>query len=687
MLKQYFFPLTLVVIGMFAISCGQKDILTPDEKEWLLTQPTFKVSVFDNYPPYQFVNEQGKAEGIFVDYLSLIENKLDYKFDRVLYTSWAQVITDAKNKKVDLILEIQETENRSEYLDFYASLFESNQVIVTRKQQQKTLRLKDLHGKEVIVPEDFAVFEILKTNHPEIILKTSPTDLTSLNLLNSGKFDAYVGPKAVANYWIKTKELNALKINAGIRYDYRPGISVLKHDKRLNEIIAKVTATITEQDRQEIMDNWLYNAVRPFYKKSIFWMSLLLGTLTLLLIISGLSTYLKFKINQRTEELRMAKDLAEQNNQLKINFIRNVSHEIRTPMNAILGFSELLQASDLNATDKQIYTNTVIESGRQLVRIIDDILEVSILESKQMQVHPEETQLDTLFQTLVTIFKKDAENKDLSLTLERENSVDADRIIIDKSKLISILNGLIDNAIKFTKKGQVTVRYRLTKGKLVVEIQDTGIGIKEDDQEIILHSFAQLEKEIAKKYSGLGLGLTLAKKNTNLLDGTLSFESILDRGSIFTLEVPYTLPSKAPSTAVDAKEIVGANHPIKATILIAEDGELNFLLLKTILTKMSGYDFQLERAHNGKEAVTFCLENERVDIVLMDIRMPEMDGYDATRYIKRLRPQLPVIAQTAYSTDDDIQRALTAGCNTFLSKPIDTSKLKKVIEEYILINK
>lgn len=669
-----------LIIG--ASSCSNDDILNKAEKDWLLQQDVINVAVYPYYPPYQFIDKKDSIDGILVDHFSLIENKINYKFQKKYYTDWVKLLEDVRTKKVDIVLEMQETEEKQSYLNFYAKFFETPFVLVTGKEVDNDLKFKDFQNKQIAIPMGYSIDDYLKKKYPNLNIKNYPDDIACLLSVQSGESDAYVGGKAMVNYLMKSEGINDLKVLTEINHSYIPSVAVHKENKMLNAIIAKTARSISNKEKQAILDNWLFSTVKPFYKKPKFWIISSIIFFTALASIILIHFYLKFIIKQKTRELRIAKDKAEESNRIKTNFIQNISHEIRTPMNGIMGFSELLKSDSLTPEERKEYTEIIIDSGKDLITSVDDILEISLLETKQSKLRFTKTDIKELLLKLISEYAHKAKEKNLIIHLENEIPEEKNIIITDKSKLTKILNNLIDNGIKFTNTGSITIFSYIVEDSIEISIKDTGIGIKQKDQDIIFKSFSQSEKEISKNFGGLGLGLAIAKQYTDLIGGKISFVSKENEGSAFLLKIPYTPMQNNGELSINKE---GNIIPEKHVVLIAEDGEINFLFLKTVLTKMMDFEFVIYRAKNGKEAVEICEGNDKIDLVLMDIKMPIMDGYDATKRIKKMRPDLPVVAQTAYSTEEDIERALAAGCDDFLAKPVDRKILRPILDKYISI--
>ncbi len=392
-------------------------------------------------------------------------------------------------------------------------------------------------------------------------------------------------------------------------------------------------------------------------------------------------------LQQQNKELIIAKNKAEESDQLKTEFINNMSHEIRTPMNAILGFSGFLNNSNLTNEKRKHYTSIIQSSGNQLLQIIDDILEISQLGTKQVKISEKEICLNDLFLELFSIFDIKAKENKTPLYLNKGLSDNESVILTDETKLNKILNNLLENALKFTNEGFIEFGYKIKNEEIEIYVKDTGIGIKPESQKIIFDRFSQEEKGLSRKVGGLGLGLSIAKENAELLSGKITLKSEKRKGAIFYVTIPYKpVNHKHKNDNSNTDKTRTTKKQDKYTILIVEDEEVNYLYIDTLLE-----DFELNlrtlHAKHGKEAVEICKENTEIDFVLMDMKMPIMNGFEATKLIKKFRPNLPIVAQTAYSTRDEKEQAFTAGCDDFISKPISEETLSGIINKYLIASK
>ncbi len=395
---------------------------------------------------------------------------------------------------------------------------------------------------------------------------------------------------------------------------------------------------------------------------------------------------LEHLVETRTAELKIAKEKAEESGKLKTAFLANMSHEIRTPMNAIIGFSNLLTDPDIEKKQKEDFIKTLTHNSDVLLHLIDDMLDIARIDSGQLSIHKTDWILDEILRELLNKFLeekkyKNKQNIDLKLVLK---SKDVNiKIYCDQFRIKQILSNLIDNALKFTEKGSVEFGYNIDNQSaqpcVKFFVKDTGIGISEEQQKNIFERFTKIETDIKKLYRGAGLGLAISKGLVDLLGGKIWLKSKINNGTEFYFTVPCDKISEEEKL-VDEKPDFTANYnwPDK-TILIAEDEDSNFSYFKVLLSNTKA---KILRAKDGKDAVDICQKN-KIDLILMDIKMPEMDGVEATGLIKKQLPDIPVIAQSAYLASADFMFTTRNIFNDILEKPISAPKILTMISKYL----
>lgn len=381
---------------------------------------------------------------------------------------------------------------------------------------------------------------------------------------------------------------------------------------------------------------------------------------------------------QAKEELINAKDRAEESDRLKSAFLHNVSHEIRTPMNAIVGFAALLGEPDLDPKTTKEYIEVIMQSSNHLLEVITDIVDISNIEANLVKVVKNEININSTLHSLCNQFVAMAKEKNIKLTCETGLSDSEALVLTDGTKLNQVLINLISNALKFTDKGQIKIICRLKDNFLEFCVSDTGIGIPKEFHDKIFERFYQVSHTHSRLYEGTGLGLAISKAHTEILGGKIWLISDPGNGTSFFFTIPY---EKQPVENPDEKEKINPGYlvfPEKKKILVAEDIESNFKLIRYFL---SNANVEIIRAVNGREAVDKFLTVPDIDLILMDIKMPLMDGYEATKLIREKNATIPIIAQTAYA--DDQETALESGCSTFISKPFDKKGLLEAIQRSI----
>jgi PAS domain S-box-containing protein len=374
------------------------------------------------------------------------------------------------------------------------------------------------------------------------------------------------------------------------------------------------------------------------------------------------------------------KDHAEESDRLKSAFLANMSHEIRTPMNGILGFSELLKEPGLSGERQQEYIRIIEKSGKRMLNIINDIIDISKIEANLMNVDIKDCNINEKMEFIYIFFKPQVEEKGMHFHLK--NALPKKEAIIrtDNEKVYSILTNLVKNAIKYSKEGLIEFGY-LKKGEfLEFYVKDTGIGIPKDRQSAIFERFVQADISDKMARQGAGLGLSISKAYVEMLGGKIWVESEDGIGSTFYFTLPY-------NTELEEKKVVGKvvdsqdekNTIRKLKIIIAEDDVVSEMLISIDLGKFSK---EILKARNGFEAIEVCRNNPDTDLLLMDIQMPIMNGHEATRQIRQFNKEVVIIAQTAFGLSGDREKSIEAGCNDYISKPIKKDELLSLIQKY-----
>jgi signal transduction histidine kinase/ActR/RegA family two-component response regulator len=395
-----------------------------------------------------------------------------------------------------------------------------------------------------------------------------------------------------------------------------------------------------------------------------------------------------------TTKSREMAALAEKANNSKSEFLANMSHEIRTPMNAIIGFSDILAEENLSSNQLE-NVNIIKDSANNLLRIINDILDFSKIEAGRLDVESVDCSLGRLLNSVYSMMKNKADKKGLEFEVVVDDDV-PETVKTDPARLQQCLVNLINNAVKFTEKGHIIVKVSKNSidGKCFISfaVEDTGIGIAEEKQDIIFESFTQEDGTISRKFGGTGLGLAITKRLANLLGGNLELESEQGKGSVFTLtaaadEIAGNLKSVGSESVIESssnKEHQNSEDDklrdnFDGRILVAEDVKTNQVLIKSLLKRLG---LECVIAEDGKEAVEKA-QSESFDLILMDIHMPNMDGYDATQALREKGNKTAIIALTAKAMKDDRQKCIDAGCNDYMTKPIKRQELIKILNQYI----
>jgi signal transduction histidine kinase/ActR/RegA family two-component response regulator len=426
-----------------------------------------------------------------------------------------------------------------------------------------------------------------------------------------------------------------------------------------------------------LLEHFYPSLVGNYASDSVRLMDLYSGVLIyLILTVLLLNFALRFYRSER-EKAQLA-------DRLKSAFLANMSHEIRTPMNGILGFAELLKEPNLSGDEQQQYISIIEKSGDRMLNVINDIIDISKIESGLIKVDIHDTNINDQIEYIYNFFRHEVESKGVKLSYKISLPEDQAIIKTDSEKLYAILLNLVKNAIKFTHEGCIEFGYNIKANGVQVllefYVKDTGIGIPKDRQEAIFERFVQADITDTHAYQGAGLGLSISKAYVEMLSGKIDVISESGIGSVFYFTIPYN-PKLDQKPVIENPHIeeVSTTSIFNLKILIAEDDMASEILISREVKK---YCRELLKVKTGLAAVEACRNNPDTDLILMDIKMPKMDGYEATREIRKFNKKVVIIAQTAFALPGDRQKSIDAGCDDYISKPLNNAVLRKLIGEY-----
>ena len=396
--------------------------------------------------------------------------------------------------------------------------------------------------------------------------------------------------------------------------------------------------------------------------------------------------HLEEEVRRRTQQLKIAKEKAEESDRLKTSFLANMSHEIRTPMNGILGFADLLKEPGLSGAEQQNYISTFEKGGKRLLNIINNLVDISKIESGLMELSIAETNIMQQIDYIASFLRPLAEKKGLQLFVHRSPSESNAIVYTDREKVYAILTNLVNNAIKYCEDGFIELGCISTASDITIYVKDTGIGIDPERQTAIFDRFVQADLADVEARQGAGLGLSISKSYVEMLGGRIWVESNSEldsqlKGSVFYFTLPfYFEPNEKQLDELFYEENQKDSERRRLNIVIAEDDKTSEILLGIILDSIAG---KVYKTTTGAETVDVCRMNHDIDLVLMDIRMPVMNGYEATRQIRAFNRKVIIIAQSSFALEGDKELAIAAGCDDYITKPIQEKVLMELLEKHL----
>ena len=683
--KIFLVILILLVIDSYGQKSNTYNHLTESEIEWLnQNKNSIKYAPNPFWPPMDYIDENGDHQGLISDYIKFFEKELNIKFEKTNFNNWNEILIGLKNSKTDFVGAIQRTKEREEFLLFSEPYLKSPLVIVV-KNNFNFKNEDEINKMKLAVVKGYASIDYIKKKYPGAEIIECEDDLSAMLKTSLGSTDGTVTDLLSGSYVVEKYGINNLELATELNYSWNICFACRKDLPELFSIINKLFNKIDAKERKVMYDKWINTNTlhkKSYVEKNLNKIIIITAIALICLALAlGFNFILKKKIKKRTEELYEAKVKAEESDLLKSAFLANMSHEIRTPMNGIIGFTTLLKEADLTNEEMIHYIDIINKSGERLLNTINDIIDISKIDAHQMQISNEVISVNETLFDLYNFFKIQCDENKVNLKLDLDINSQETKIQTDKNKFNSILTNLIKNAVKYTEKGEITIGFKKKKDHYLFFVKDTGIGIPKERFSAIFERFVQADIEDKNAFQGSGLGLSIAKAYVEMLEGKIWVESDFETGSTFYFTIPLskTITEKKDSYYKEPIDKLTTSTK-KLKILIAEDDIISFTYLSTLLLKLG---HEIIHAKNGKEAIEICKSQEEIDIILMDIKMPEIDGLEATMEIRKFNKSIYIIAQSAYVFEDDFINSKKVGCNEFLTKPIDKNELIHMINAFI----
>jgi signal transduction histidine kinase/DNA-binding response OmpR family regulator len=650
----------------------------PREKAWLAAHPVIRVGAETNYAPYEFVDSRGNFAGVVADYLEIIKRRLGkVRFQVQQLQNFAAVQEKLQRRELDIVLAVTRAQEREPFLAFTKPYLQYVNVIVTRDDYPFVSGLRDFAPERVAVVQGHSSQQLMVRAHPNETVPAYPDLLEGLLAVSAGKVDGLVDDIFPIVFNIRQRQISNLKIATPVEKALQPqGFSVgVRNDwPELVGILDKVLATISEEERRTISQKWLSVRYESKVDYRAIWTSLAVFSA---IVVAGV-LYIRLLSAQR-RALMAARAEEEAASRAKDQFLANMSHELRTPLHAILGYAELMRERPLPDPDRREALTTIARSGRHLLDLINDLLDLSRIRYGRLELHLSPVPLPALLEEITAMVRVDAERKGLKFVLETPGDLQA-LVEADGKRLRQILLNLLGNAIKFTAAGQVTLTVQTfpvgaERIDLRVWVKDTGVGIAPEDAIRIFSPFEQAEPG-RKRESGVGLGLAISQELVHLMGGNIQVESRPGGGSSFHFSVALPIVQESLAALPAHRRIIGYQGARKY-IVVADDQEENRHLLQQILEPVG---FEVVAAAGGQQAVD-AARQRHPDLIVMDLRMPEMTGFQAAHMVRQTQDlaTVPIVAASASTADLERAEADLRTFNVCLRKPFESSELLETI--------
>ncbi len=661
------------------------------------TLAQYKVMVSTNYPPYNFIDEKGELVGFNIDILKAIQKLYNIEIT-IQGEEWETANKLLEEGKIQAIAGAHYRGTPDNDYDYTRSVIRTSHSFLYNRKFRKNISADVIRSEQhpvIVLWENDVLIHYIQSINPNSRFIYVDNYEELLNELDKSEVTCAFSQKISSLYYAVKMGKTDIQAGDEVILDRNMGFKISKDRPQLASILNNgLEVIMANGEYQKIYDKW----IEIYNRKDDTWSYLvkyfiLAGFMVFLviLILITFNYFLRTKVRKRTNDLQQQLELntfitkeleqqkikAEESDKMKSAFLANMSHEIRTPMNGIMGFTELLKSHDYSADEQKKFIRLIQQSGERMLTTINNIIEVSKIESGLETVHISEFNIENTIQDLFLFFNPEAIGKGIRLLIEKKEVNTQNAFYSDKHKLNSILTNLIKNALKFTSEGYIKMGYSISDDKFSFYISDTGIGIEKEKQDTVFNHFVQADSSISSRFEGSGLGLSICREYAKMLNGNIRIESEINKGSTFFVEIPnHIQPAEPAPKPVNNLKLEKPVIPPGLKIVVAEDDKTSFFFLKYIL---DGISADVLHATTGLEAVELAKNNPDTRIILMDSKMPEMDGMEAVRKIREFNQKVYIIAQTAYNHEDYKLKTIQAGCNEYIEKPIDKNKLMNLI--------
>ncbi|HSG30169.1 MAG TPA: transporter substrate-binding domain-containing protein [Thermodesulfobacteriota bacterium] len=615
--------------------------------------------------------------------MRLIEEKLGIEFYVEKDKLWPQVVEDVKDKRLDIFPCVASNPQREKYLNFTRPYLSFPMVITTLDTSGYIDGVNRLKHMSVGVVEGYATHEYFEANHPDINVKTYKSATDGLKDLSKGKIDAFVGNLATTSYLIPKIGLTNLKISGEMPIRYDLGVGIRKDWPELAAIMQQAFDSITDEQKNEIHNRWIGVRYEYGFDYSLFWK--ILGVFVLVLGVLyfynrklaeevGRRKFAEQELKHMNKELLEARDVAQSANMAKTDFLSRMSHELRTPLTAIIGFAELF-SKDNNLDEEHKKDAYIIHSaGQHLLNIINDLLDLSKIESDNIEIEMKDISLNKIVNECFNLIKPLAAEHDIQV-INNVTTNSAHMIYADYTRTKQVLINLLSNAVKYNKSGgTITISHEIVDDRIRIKVIDTGKGLIKQQIEKLFNPFDRAGAEDSQ-IKGTGIGLVISKRLIERMGGSIGVESEPGQGSTFWIDLNLSqseTPSVIKENPIDIVKKSTTNGA--KTILYIEDIEPNIRLVSHILKKHTNHN--LITASSAKIGLEMA-NVDNPDLILLDIGLPEMDGYEVLKHLmdNEKTQHIPVVALSANAMKVNVQRALDEGFKDYLTKPIEVKNL------------